>query len=379
MEFRYSEEHVELRKGVRRLLAEVASESATRAAMGSELGWDRAAYQRLAGELGVVGLAVPESFGGSGGGLMELGLVLQEAGRALLCAPLLATVLAARALLESGDDAACARLLPGLAAGTSVASLAVLELGGWDAPVATTASSDGSGWVVSGVKRWVLDAQSADLLVVSAAAPPGLSLFVVDPGAGGVEVTPVAGVDPTRRQATVTLTSAPAVPLGGLGSGAAALSRTLDVAVVLLAAEQLGLAERCLEMATAYAKERTQFDRAIGSFQAVKHKLANVLLEVEAATSAVMYALWTADRDVAELPLVACIAGSTCSETALLAASENVQVHGGIGCTWEHPAHLYLKRATTDRQLLGDPQRHLARLADLVDALPPGHLVAVPR
>jgi alkylation response protein AidB-like acyl-CoA dehydrogenase len=150
-------------------------------------------------------------------------------------------------------------------------------------------------------------------------------------------------------------------------------------AVVLLAAEQLGVAERCLEMATAYAKDRQQFGRAIGSFQAIKHKLANVLLEVEAATSAVMYALWTADRDVAELPVVAAITGWTCSEAALLAASENIQVHGGIGCTWEHPAHLYLKRATTDRLLYGDPQRHLERLADSLDVRPPGHLVGIPR
>jgi alkylation response protein AidB-like acyl-CoA dehydrogenase len=157
------------------------------------------------------------------------------------------------------------------------------------------------------------------------------------------------------------------------------VARLLDLAVVLLAAEQVGLAERALEMATAYAKERTQFDRAIGSFQAVKHKLANVLLEVEAARSAVMYALWAADERPEELPVVACIAGSTCSETALLAASESIQVHGGIGCTWEHPAHLYLKRATTDRLLLGDPQRHLDRLAAQIDAMAPGHLVEVVR
>lgn len=375
MDFRYSEEHVELRKGVRRLLGDVASESATRAAMETPRGWDPAAYRRLAQELGVVGLGIPEDLGGSGGGLMELGLVLQEAGRALLCAPLLASVLAARALLESSDADACARVLPALAAGTTVASLAALEQGSWDAAVATTASRAGEGWTLTGVKEWVLDAQSADLLVVSAQAPQGPSLFLVETSA--VEVTPVAGVDPTRRQATVTLTSAPAVALGALGSGAAVLARTLDVAVVLLAAEQLGVAERCLEMATGYAKERTQFGRAIGSFQAVKHKLVNVLLEVEAATSAVMYALWTADRNPAELAMVASITGSTCSEAALLAASENVQVHGGIGCTWEHPAHLYLKRATTDRQLLGDPQRHLARLADQLDAQPPGHLISI--
>ena len=377
MDFRYSEEHVELRKGVRRLLDGLASESAMRAAMETERGWEPATYERLAQELGVVGLGIPESYGGSGGGVMELGLVMQEAGRALLCAPLLSNVLAARVLLESDDEPAKTRLLPGIAAGTTLASLAALEAGNWDAPTRTTATKQGSGWAVTGTKEWVLDAQSASVLVVSAAAPEGLSLFLIE--TADVAVTPLAGVDPTRRQATVTLSSAPAIALGTLGSGAAVLSRALDVGVVLLAAEQLGVAERCLEMATAYAKDRTQFDRAVGSFQAIKHKLADVLLEVEAATSAVMYALWTADRDPAELPMVAAITGSTCSETALLAASENIQVHGGIGCTWEHPAHLYLKRATTDRQLLGDPQRHLARLADLLDAQPPGHLISVAR
>jgi alkylation response protein AidB-like acyl-CoA dehydrogenase len=379
VDFRYSEEQVELRRSVRRLLGDIASETAVRAAMETERGWDATSYRRLAEELGVVGLALPEAHGGSGGGLVELGVVLQEAGRALLCAPLLACAVAARAVLESGDEVAADRVLPGIAAGTTVASLAAMEGGGWDAPQTTTATSGDAGWTLTGTKHWVVDAPTADLLVVSATTPHGLSLFLVDTDSAGVTVTPVDGVDPTRRQGTVTLAAASAVPLGVPGSGAAVLARTLDVAVVLLAAEQLGVAERCLEMATHYAKERTQFGRAIGSFQAIKHKLANVLLEVEAATSAVMYALWTADRDVTELPIVAAIAGSTCSEAALLAASENIQVHGGIGCTWEHPAHLYLKRATTDRLLLGDPQRHLERLAALLDRRPPGHLIHVAR
>lgn len=379
MDFRYSDEQLELRTGVRRLLGDIASDDAVRAAMDTEQGWDTKAYRRLAEELGVVGLAVPEELGGSGGGLMELGVVLQEAGRALLPAPLLACAIAARAVLESGDAATAARVLPGIAAGTTLATLAAMEGSGWDDAVSTTASEGASGWTVTGTKPWVIDAQSADLLVVSATSDAGLSLFLVDSSSPGVAVTPVAGVDLTRRQGTVVLTDVPTVPLGVPGSGAGPLARTLDVAVVLLAAEQLGVAERCLEMATDFAKDRRQFGRAIGSFQAIKHKLANVLLEIEAARSAVMYALWTADHDAAELPVVAAIAGSTCSETALLAAGENIQVHGGIGCTWEHPAHLYLKRATTDRLLFGDPQRHLARLADHLDERPPGHLVSVSR
>lgn len=379
VDFRYSDEQTELRTAVRRLLADIASDTAVRAMMDSERGWDAGSYQRLAGELGAVGLGIPEELGGSGGGLMELGLVLQEAGRSLLCAPLLACGVAARALLESGDEVVCRQVLPGLAAGTTVASLAALEGNSWDAPIATTATEHGNGWVVSGTKQWVLDAQTADLLVVSARTEKGVSLFLVDTATDRVQVTPVAGVDLTRRQAAVAFDKAPATLLGTQGAGPDVLSRTLDVAVVLLAAEQLGIATECLEMATAYAKERRQFGRAIGSFQAIKHKLADVLLEVEAATSAVMYALWTADEDPTQLPAVAAITGHTCSEAALLAAGQNVQVHGGIGCTWEHPAHLYVKRATTDRLLYGDPQRHLERLADHLDTQASGHLVSVVR
>lgn len=361
MDFGYSAEQDALRQAVRQLLSET----------------DSSTYRRLSQELGALGIGVPDELGGSGGGITELGLVLQEAGRALLSAPLLACVLATRALLESGDEQACSQYLPGITAGKTVATLALMEPGGWDATVETSAVMDGAGWLLTGRKEWVLDGPTADLLVVSAGTPAGLSLFVVE--TNETQLTPVAGVDPTRAHAHVELAAAPGVPLGVVGDGQRVLDRVLDLAVVLLAAEQLGVAERCLEMATAYAKERNQFGRAIGSFQAIKQKLANVLLEVEAARSAVMYALWAADDCPDELPMVACIAGSTCSETALLAASENIQVHGGIGCTWEHPAHLYLKRATTDRLLLGDPQRHLERLAEQLDALPARHLVEVAR
>jgi alkylation response protein AidB-like acyl-CoA dehydrogenase len=216
----------------------------------------------------------------------------------------------------------------------------------------------------------VVDGHTADLLVVPASTPAGLSLFLVETAADGVGVEPVPTVDPTRRTARIELRGATATLLGEEGAGGPALQRSLDEATALLAAEQVGLAERCLEMATEYAKQREQFGKPIGSFQAIKHKLATVLLEVEAATSAMMYALFVADRSPAELAEVACIAGVTCSEAALLAAGENIQVHGGIGATWEHPAHLYLKRATVDRQLLGDPQRHLERLAKSIGLTP---------
>jgi alkylation response protein AidB-like acyl-CoA dehydrogenase len=340
MDFRYGDEHVELRQGVRRLLADIASEAATREAMASDRGWDPGVWKRLTQEIGAMSLAVPEEHGGAGFGLMELGLVLQEAGRSLVCAPLLSGSVAVQALLAAGahED------LPDIAAGELLATLAHVP-----SDVVLTDSA------LTGTLEWVLDAQTADLLLI----PADGTLFAVRSG-DGVRVEPVPGVDPTRRQARVHLSAAPATALGAYDRG------VLDVAVVLLAAEQLGVAEQCLESATAYAKEREQFGRAIGSFQAIKHKLADVLLEVEAATSAVMFALWTADRAPAELRAVAPITGATCSEAALLAAGESIQVHGGMGATWEHPAHLYLKRATTSRVLYGDPQSHLEAVASQI-------------
>jgi alkylation response protein AidB-like acyl-CoA dehydrogenase len=364
VDFRYSDEHLELRNSVRRLFA--ASVAAGRnsermPASGGEL------YSRLARELGVVGLGIPEEFGGSGYGIVELALIHREVGRALLAEPLLACSLAAQVLLHSGDPVACARHLPGICQGELIATVAGLSCYDWDEPVGSRAKLRDDGWHLSGSEPWVLVAQDAALFLVFALSDNGLSLFSVDARSDGVSIEAFDGVDPTRRQGRLILDGAAATIIGTVGQAAALRSRSLDIAVVLLAAEQLGLAERCLEMATDYAKQRIQFGRPIGSFQAVKHKLASVLLEVEAATSAVMFASWVADRDPGQLPTVACIAGATCSEAALLAAGENIQVHGGIGVSWEHPAHLYLKRATTDRMLFGDPQRHLECLATILD------------
>lgn len=367
MQFRFDPEHEELRRSVRGLLGDVASEEAVRRDMASGPGWAPETWRRLCGELDAAALIVPEEHGGAGFGLVELGVLFREAGRSLLCAPLLSTSLATRVLLESDDGPAQAAHLPGIASGATTATLAAREDGGgWRGAPATTAMRDGGGWTITGRKTWVLDGSTAALLLISAGTPSGPSLFCVEPGAPGVRIEAVETVDPTRRVARVELAGAPAALLGEEGGGAAVLDRALDAAVVLLAAEQVGVAEWCLETATAYAGTRVQFGRPIGSFQAVKHKLATVLLEVEAATSAMMYGLWSAVRRPAELAEVACIADSTCGETALLAAGENIQVHGGMGATWEHPAHLYLRRATVSRQLFGDPQAQLERLAERI-------------
>ncbi|GAA5063549.1 alkylation response protein AidB-like acyl-CoA dehydrogenase [Thermocatellispora tengchongensis] len=357
MRFRYDPEHEDLRESVRAFLTDVASESAVRRDMESDRGWSPRSWSRLCAELELPALAVPEKYGGAGGGLVELGVVLGEAGRSLLCAPLLSTGLAIQALLltASGDEVA------ELAAGRRTGTLALREPGrDWDAVPRTRAVPGSNGWRITGTKNWVLDGSSADLFVVSASTPAGTSLFLVESG-GGVKAEAIETVDPTRRVARVMFDAAPATLAGA--DGATLIPSILDTAVILLAAEQVGVAERCLEMATEYARRRIQFGRPIGSFQAVKHKLADVLLEVEAARSAALYAAYAADRglDVAE---AAAIAGATCSDAALLAAGENIQVHGGIGMTWEHPAHLYLKRATVGRMLLRHPHDHLERLLE---------------
>jgi alkylation response protein AidB-like acyl-CoA dehydrogenase len=218
------------------------------------------------------------------------------------------------------------------------------------------------GWVLDGTAGFVLDGHVADLILVPAAAPEGTSLFAVRGTAAGLARMPLPAFDATRKHARLQFSGTPAALIGPAGGGAPALAHAFDLGCVALACEQVGVAERALDMARDYALLRTQFGRPIGSFQAVKHKLASVLLEVEAARSAAWYALWAADARPAELPAAASIAKATCSAAVYLAAAENLQVHGGIGYTWEHPAHLYLRRATSSRMWLGDPADHYERL-----------------
>jgi len=371
--FRFDPEHEELRNAVRRFFADVADGAALRRGMATETGWDPSVWRRACDELELPGLAVPEEHGGAGFGLVELGIALTEAGRVLLSAPLLSTAIAIQVLLAADDADAAAAHLPDLAAGTTTGTLAAREPGGgWDTPPATLATPGRDSWSVTGRKDWVLDGNTAQLLIVTATVStdladeqPATSLFLVNAGSPGLSTRPLDTVDPTRRAAEVAFDATPAKLLGALRGGDEPLRRALDRAVALLAAEQVGVAQACLATATTYAGQRYQFGRPIGSFQAIKHKLANVLLETEAAQAAAMYATWVADNRPDELAEVACIAGATCSEAALLAAGENIQVHGGIGATWEHSAHLYLKRATVSRLLLRSPAQHLDRLARL--------------
>ncbi len=359
--FAFSEEQEQLRASVRKFLEDKSPESEVRRLMETDEGYDPAVWSQMGQQLGLQGLAIPEEFGGSGYGFIELVVVLEEMGRSLLCAPYFSSVvLAANLLLNSGDDAAKKELLPGIASGETIATVAYVEESGiWDeSGITATATKAGDGWTISGTKSFVLDGHTANLLLVAARTGAGVSIFAVDGTASGVTRTLLQTLDTTRKQAKVVLADAPARLVGAEGKGWDALGKTLDQAVVALAAEQVGGAQFCMDMAVQYAKDRVQFGRPIGSFQAIKHKCADMLLEVESAKSAAYYAGWAAAEDNDELPTVACLAKSYCSEAYFHTAAENIQIHGGIGFTWEHPAHLYYKRAKTSELIFGDPTYH---------------------
>jgi alkylation response protein AidB-like acyl-CoA dehydrogenase len=359
--FVFSEEQEELRRVVRRFLRDKSPEPEVRRLMETAEGYDTAVWKQMAGQLGLQGIAIPEEFGGAGFTYVELIVVLEEMGRALLCAPYFSTVaLAATLLLASGDEGAKAQYLPGLAAGNSIGTVALAEATGrWDeAGVSLAASGSGDSWSLTGEKLYVLDGHIADLILVAARTAAGVSVFAVAADAAGLGRESLLTMDQTRKQARLTFEDTPARLVGTDGAGWAAISKMLDLAVVALAAEQVGGAQFVLEMAVEYAKNRVQFGRPIGSFQAIKHKCADLLLEVESAKSAAYYAGWAAADDSDELPIVASLAKSYCSEAYFHATAENIQIHGGIGFTWEHPAHLYFKRAKSSELLFGDPSYH---------------------
>ncbi|MET0145489.1 MAG: acyl-CoA dehydrogenase family protein [Ilumatobacteraceae bacterium] len=369
MNFAFTEEQEELRKTVKAFLDSKSPETAVRELMETEDGYDAAVWSQMAEQMGLQGLAIPEEFGGSGYSYVELGIVLEEMGRSLLCAPFFSTVvLAANTLLQSGDDAAKKDYLPGIASGETIATVAFTEPSGkWDeSGITLEATSSGDGWTLSGTKSFVLDGHIANLILVAARTPKGVSLFAVDGDASGLTRTSLSTMDQTRKQAKLEFASTPAKLIGTEGEGWTTLSTVLDLVAVGLAAEQVGGAQKVLDMAVEYAKVRVQFGRPIGSFQAIKHKCADMLLEVESAKSAAYYGMWCAAEMNDELPSVASLAKAYCSEAYFHSAAENIQIHGGIGFTWEHPAHLYFKRAKSSELLFGDPTYHRELLAQRI-------------
>jgi alkylation response protein AidB-like acyl-CoA dehydrogenase len=367
-----SAEQEELRASVRRFLTDRAPLPRVRALMDDgETDW--AVWEQAGSQLGLQGLAIPESYGGAGFSFAEQAVVLEEFGAALYGGPYLASaVLAATALLASPDEGARRELLPGIASGQTVATLAFTEDGGsWDpAAIRLSAVKDGPGvdgaWRLDGHKSFVLDGATAGLILVAAATDAGLSLFAVTADAAGLSRAALPALDQTRQLARLEFARVTARLIGSPGDGAAALDRALDVTAVALAAEQLGGAQRALDMAVEYAKTRHQFDRPIGSFQAIKHRCADLLLEVESLRSAVGYAAAAVAEDSAEIPVLASLVKAYASETYFHVAAENIQIHGGIGFTWEHDAHLYFKRAKASELFLGDGAYHRERLANRI-------------
>jgi alkylation response protein AidB-like acyl-CoA dehydrogenase len=367
------EELSALRAAAKRFLGAHASSGKVRAAMATERGWDPSVWAQMATELGWSALAIPEAYGGVGAGAEELGTVFEEMGRACACAPLFSTAcLGAGAILECGDEAQRSELLGPIAERGATATLAITERGGaWDPGdvTAVAAKADG-GWVLRGAKRYVVDGHTADHVVVVAreegsTGEAGIGLFVVPADAGGLERRALGTIDMTRRLAEVTLRDVRLPSRARLARGDwSAVERVLHRACAALAAEQVGGASRCLEMSVEYAKVRTQFQRPIGSFQAIKHKCADMLVDVECARSASLHASRVADANANanasadDLAVAASMAKAFCSEAFLRCAGETIQVHGGIGFTWDHDAHLFFKRASASLQLLGSPAHH---------------------
>ena len=369
MNFAFTEEQEELRKTVRAFLESKSPETAVREQMETEKGFDPAVWSQMGEQMGLQGLSIPEEFGGSGYSFIEQGVVLEEMGRALLCAPYFSTVvLAANTLLLSGDEAAKKKALPGIASGEFTATLATTEPSGkWDEKgITMEAKGSGSDFTLTGTKMFVIDGHTADLIIVAARTGKGVSLFAVDGNAKGLTRTALSTMDQTRKQAKLEFNATPATLIGTEGKGWDVLSKVFDLAAVALAAEQVGGAQKVLEMAVEYAKVRVQFGRPIGSFQAIKHKCADMLLEVESAKSAAYYGMWCAAEMNDELASVASLAKAYCSEAYFHAAAENIQIHGGIGFTWEHPAHLYFKRAKSSELMFGDPSYHRELLAQRI-------------
>jgi alkylation response protein AidB-like acyl-CoA dehydrogenase len=363
--FAFSDEQEELRRTVRRFLEERSPESEVRRLMATDEGFDRGVWDQLSSQLSLPGLAIAEQYDGAGFSYVDLAVVFEEMGRAVFGGPYFATVaLAANALLAADDEMARKDLLPGIARGETIATLAVTEHdGAWrESSISTAAQAAGDGWRLSGIKDFVVDGHIADLLLVVATTPAGSSLFAVDADASGVDRELLHTLDETRKLATVRLSDTPARLIGTDGAAWPVVERVLDLASVALALEAVGGAQRGLEMAVDYAKVRVQFGRPIGSFQAVKHRCADMLVDVEGAKSAAYYAAWCAAERGDELPISASLAKAFCTEVYAKIAADNIQVHGGIGFTWEHPAHLYLKRAKSSELLLGDPARHRDRL-----------------
>ena len=366
MKFSFTPEQEEFRAGLRRALEARSPTKEVRRLMATDAGWERDGWQKLNRELGLTAVHIPESYGGSGFGYGELGIVLEEMGRGLLCAPFFSTaVLATTAILNAGTEEQKQALLPSIASGDTTATLAFSEEDGRNdgAAVTMTAAPSGAVYRLDGIKSFVLDGHTADLIVVLARQPgstgdDGLSFFTVTGDAPGLERRRLKTMDETRKLARLQFNSVEARLLGKAGGAAGPFAKTMQQALVCLANEMVGGAERLREDALNYVQMRMQFGRALASFQTMKHKAADMLVDVELAKSAAYYAAAALDDGDADIQAIASLAKACASEAYLQTAIHAVQMHGGIGFTWDNDTHLWFKRAKSSEILFGDANQH---------------------
>ncbi len=366
MRFSFTPEQEEFRTSLRRLLDARQPTKEVRRLMATEAGFEREGWQKLNGELGLTAIHIPEAYGGHGFGVSELAIVLEEMGRNVVCAPYFSTaVLATTAILNAGTEAEKKALLPGIADGSVTATLAFSEASGRidGAGVATTATKSGKSWRLRGTKSFVLDGHTADLIVVLARRPgskgeTGLSFFTVAGNAKGLERKRLKTMDETRKLARLTFKNVEAKLLGKAGGASAPFAKTMSQVLVCLANEMVGGADRLRQDALDYTKMRMQFGRSIASFQTTKHKAADMLVDVELAKSAAYYAAAALDEGDDDLPALASLAKAAASEAYLQTAIHAVQMHGGIGFTWDNDTHLWFKRAKSSEILFGDANQH---------------------
>jgi alkylation response protein AidB-like acyl-CoA dehydrogenase len=376
MQFSFSDEQEQFRDGVQRFVRDKSPTTEVRRVMESSEGFDRDVWQQLCQDLGLAGIHIPEAYGGAGFGCVELCIGLEEMGRGLLCSPYFGSaILATSAILHGADDAQKSTLLPLLASGEKIASLAIAEAAGnWDgSDIALTATPSNDGFLLDGSKQFVLDGHIADIVIVVArtlgtSGADGIGMYLVEGDANGLQRRAVNTIDATRRLAQLQFSGVRAQLLNSEGNVRQTIARVLDEGAIALANEMIGGAQALLDATVEYAQLRMQFGRVIGSFQAVKHKCAEMLLDVELAKSAGYYAAQALDDGDPEVSSLASFAKATASDTYMRTAIESIQLHGGIGFTWDHDTHLWYKRAKSSEVFLGDPSYHRERYISCLEA-----------
>ena len=376
MKFSFTEEQDEFRSVLRRFLEDKSPSTEVRRLMATADGWEREQWTKINSELGLTAVAIPEAYGGHGFGLSEQCIVLEDMGRSLLCAPYFGSaVLAASAILYAGTEKQKSELLPGIASGSTVATLAFTEENGsWDNSGLTTIfDKSNNEYSITGIKSFVLDGTTADLIIVLARAPntkkdEGLSLFAVDGQASGLKKELLKSVDETRKLARIHFDQVPAKLIGVEGNAAGPMKKPMTRSIICLANEMVGGAERLREDALEYVKMRMQFGRSIASFQVTKHKATDMLADVELAKSAAYFAAAAFDEEDDETEEAASIAKAASSEAYMQTAIHSIQMHGGIGFTWDNDTHLWFKRAKSSEVFLGDPAHHREKMMTIWDA-----------